>query len=109
MINAANGIHPGAPLPKGPAEPAGPSKTGGPESPKADFSKAANGIANSVSKVNDLQQASDASVMDLLSGNNNDIHSVVSAVAKADMSFKMLVGVRNKLVEAYKQTMNMPI
>jgi flagellar hook-basal body complex protein FliE len=34
---------------------------------------------------------------------------VVAAVAKADVSFKVLVGVRNKLIEAYKQTMNMPL
>jgi flagellar hook-basal body complex protein FliE len=25
------------------------------------------------------------------------------------VSFKVLVGVRNKLIEAYKQTMNMPL
>jgi len=60
-------------------------------------------------KVNDLQQASDVSIKDLLSGKNEDITSVVSDVAKADMSFKLLVGVRNKLVEAYKETMNMPL
>jgi flagellar hook-basal body complex protein FliE len=46
---------------------------------------------------------------DLLTGKNNDITAVVSAVAKADASFKILVGVRNKLIEAYKQTMNMPL
>jgi len=45
----------------------------------------------------------------VLSGKSEDITSVVSAVAKADMSFKLLVGVRNKLIEAYKQTMNMPL
>jgi flagellar hook-basal body complex protein FliE len=31
----------------------------------------------------------------------------VAAVAKADISFKVLVGVRNKLIDAYKQTMSM--
>ena len=62
-----------------------------------------------VSKVDDMQQASDMSIRDLLTGKNEDITSVVSAVAKADMSFKLLVGVRNKLIEAYKQTMNMQI
>jgi flagellar hook-basal body complex protein FliE len=34
---------------------------------------------------------------------------VVAAVAKADMSFKLLMGVRNKVIEAYRQTMNMQI
>jgi flagellar hook-basal body complex protein FliE len=76
---------------------------------KADFSDAVKAVGKCVSKVDDIQHASDASVQDLLTGKNNDITAVVSAVAKADMSFKVLVGVRNKLIEAYKQTMNMPL
>jgi flagellar hook-basal body complex protein FliE len=76
---------------------------------KADFSQAVKALGNCIAKVDDLQQASDASVEDLLAGKNNDITAVVSAVAKADMSFKVLVGVRNKLIEAYKQTMSMPL
>ncbi len=73
---------------------------------KADF---ANAVKNYISKVDDLQQSSNMSIKDLLSGKNEDITSVISAVAKADISFKLLVGVRNKLIEAYKQTMNMPM
>jgi flagellar hook-basal body complex protein FliE len=76
---------------------------------KADFTKAVKAIGQFVSDVNDLQQSSDMSVKDLLAGKNNDITSVVSAFAKADISFKLLVGVRNKLIEAYKQTMNMQL
>jgi len=75
----------------------------------ADFSRAVQAIGEHVSKVDDLQQASDASIQDLLTGKHNDITTTVSAVAKADMSFKLLVGVRNKLIEAYKQTMSMPL
>ncbi len=73
---------------------------------KVDF---ANAVKNYVSNVDDLQQSSNMSIKDLLSGKNEDITSVISAVAKADISFKLLVGVRNKLIEAYKQTMNMPL
>jgi len=73
---------------------------------KADFADA---VKNYISKVDDLQQSSNVSIKDLLSGKNEDITSVISAVAKADISFKLLVGVRNKLIEAYKQTMNMPL
>jgi flagellar hook-basal body complex protein FliE len=80
-----------------------------PTAANADFSQAVKALGNCISKVDDLQQTSDASVQDLLAGKNNDITAVVSAVAKADMSFKVLVGVRNKLIEAYKQTMNMPL
>jgi flagellar hook-basal body complex protein FliE len=77
--------------------------------PKSDFLNAIEAAGRYVSHVDDLQQTSDASIQDLLTGKNNDITAVVSAVAKADVSFKVLVGVRNKLIEAYKQTMNMPL
>ncbi len=81
-------------------------KVGSSEDKKANF---ANAVKNYISKVDDLQQSSNISIKDLLSGKNEDITSVISAVAKADISFKLLVGVRNKLIEAYKQTMNMPM
>ena len=76
---------------------------------KGEFSSTAKALEKYLSKVDESQEASDMSVKDLLSGKNEDITSVVAAVAKADMSFKLLVGVRNKLVEAYKQTMQMQI
>ena len=78
-------------------------------SPKSGFADTVRAVKEQISRVDDLQQSSNISIQDLLSGKNEDITSVVSAVAKADMSFKLLVGVRNKLIEAYKQTMNMPL
>ena len=76
---------------------------------KLDFDNTVKAIDKYISNVDQLQQSSDMSIKDLLSGKNQDIISVVSTAAKADMSFKLLVGVRNKLIEAYKQTMNMPL
>lgn len=73
------------------------------------FSDASKVAEKYMSQVDDMQQASEVSIKDMLAGKNEDINSMVSAVAKADMSFKLLVGVRNKLIEAYKQTMNMSI
>ena len=80
-----------------------------PPSDQKGFAEQIKEAGKAVASVDDLQQQSDASIQDLLSGKNNDITSVVSNVAKADMSFKLLVGVRNKLIEAYQQTMNMQI
>ena len=73
------------------------------------FADTVKAVEKQISKVDDFQQISDISIQDLLTGKNEDITSVVSAMAKADMSFKLLVGVRNKLIDAYKQTMNMPL
>jgi flagellar hook-basal body complex protein FliE len=76
---------------------------------QSDFSNTIKAVEKYISNVDEQQHSSDMSIQELLSGKNEDITTVVSAVAKADMSFKLLVGVRNKLIEAYKQTMNMPI
>ena len=75
----------------------------------AAFKKTVDTIKQQISNVDGLQKEADQSITDLLTGKNDDITSVVSSVAKADMSFKLLIGVRNKLIEAYKQTMQMSI
>jgi flagellar hook-basal body complex protein FliE len=38
-----------------------------------------------------------------------DLSQVMIAVQKSSLSFEAMVQVRNKLVEAYKDVMNMPI
>jgi flagellar hook-basal body complex protein FliE len=73
---------------------------------EAQFGKA---LAKSLHEVNELHNKADASITELLTGKSADINSVVSTVAKADMSFKLLVAVRDKLVSAYKETMKMQI
>ncbi len=84
------------------------AKTGQTETVQpGNFEKTIDAIKEQIAKVDDFQTQADASVADLLTGKNQDITSVVSSVAKADMSFKLLLGVRNKLIDAYKQTMNM--
>lgn len=58
----------------------------------------------------DTQQQSAATAMqDLVTGKTSDVLPVVNEVAKADLSFKLLVGVRNKVIEAYKETMRMQV
>ena len=71
--------------------------------------KFGNALAKSLNDVNGLYNQADASITELLSGKSADINSVVATVAKADMSFKLLVAVRDKLVSAYKETMKMQV
>ena len=78
----------------------------GPGPAKTDFAAK---LENYIDKVDKGQQASASSIQDLLSGKTQDILPTVAAVAKADMSFKLLIGIRNKVIEAYKQTMNMQV
>lgn len=73
---------------------------------KIDF---AGKLKHCIGQVDESQRVSAGSIEDLLSGKTQDILPTIAAVAKADMSFKLLIGVRNKVIEAYKQTMNMQI
>ena len=66
-------------------------------------------IRKAVDAVDKNQGQSADSIQQLLTGKQQDVLPVVAAVAKADMSFKLLIGIRNKMIEAYKQTINMQL
>ncbi len=66
-------------------------------------------LRSAIDGVENQQQNSAQAVQDLLTSGSGDALPVVSAMAKADLSFKLLLGVRNKVIEAYKQTMNMQV
>ena len=58
----------------------------------------------------ELDQTKQAvAIEDLVTGRTQDVLPVVQAVADADLSFKLLLGVRNKMVDAYKQTITMQV
>jgi flagellar hook-basal body complex protein FliE len=54
-------------------------------------------------QVNESQQSATAQVHQLLTGGDVSQVEVYTAVQKADMAFRMLVQVRNKLMSAYEE------
>lgn len=67
-------------------------------------------MAQAVNKVNEVQQTSSAMSQAYIKGDPNvDITDVMIASQKAGVAFEAMVQVRNKLVEAYRDVMNMPI
>jgi flagellar hook-basal body complex protein FliE len=62
-----------------------------------------------VNEVSDLQKQVDESVRKGASGEPEEIHDMLLAVNKAELSFRLLVEVRNKLVEAYQEVMRLPV
>src|SRR3990172_12792404 len=66
------------------------------------FSDMLNG---SVDKVNTMQNEADQAVQDLLVGKDQNIHQVMIAVEKANLSFNMMMQVRNKIINAYEEIM----
>lgn len=67
-------------------------------------------LNNSIHKVNDLQQQSGALKTAFEQGREGvDLAQVMIASQKSGLAFNAMVEVRNKLVDAYKDVMNMPL
>jgi flagellar hook-basal body complex protein FliE len=67
-------------------------------------------LEQAVNKVNDVQQASSSMSKAYEMGDPNvDISDVMVASQKASVSFQSMVQVRNKLIDAYRDVMNMPV
>jgi flagellar hook-basal body complex protein FliE len=62
-------------------------------------------LKESLAEVNDLKVKADQAVADMASGQTSDVQGTIQALEKADVSFKMMMEVRNKLVSAYKEIM----
>ena len=60
-------------------------------------------LGQGVSEVNSLQQQSTQSVNEMLTGGDVQPTEVFASVQKADMAFRMLLQVRNKLMQAYDE------
>ncbi len=67
-----------------------------------DFSKL---LKDSIKEVNDAQLAADEAVQKVLNGETQDIHETMITLQKADVSLKLMMEVRNKLIEAYQEIM----
>ena len=67
-------------------------------------------LQQSISSVNDTQQRATKMVESFETGASNlSLAEVMVETQKANVSFQAMLQVRNKLVEAYKDVMNMPM
>jgi flagellar hook-basal body complex protein FliE len=78
-----------------------------PASERTDFGDL---LQRSIAAVNETQQQSSTLKRSFAMGDPDvDLTSVMLASQKSSLAFEAMVQVRNKLVEAYKDVMNMPI
>lgn len=66
-------------------------------------------LKDAISAVNQMQKESDLQVQKLMAGESQDLHETLLAVQKADLTFHMMMQVRNKLLQAYNEIMKMPV
>lgn len=62
-------------------------------------------LSEAVSKVNDEQLAAQQKVEQYVSGSGPSLHETLISLEKADVSFRMMMQVRNKLMDAYSEIM----
>lgn len=84
-------------LPISPAGSAVGVETGRIEKPFKDF------LMDAISEVNNAQANADQAVKELVTGGDVNPAEVLTAVQKADMSFKLMMQIRNKLLQAYQE------
>jgi flagellar hook-basal body complex protein FliE len=64
-------------------------------------------VKDALAKVNTVQNEAEKAIQDL--SNGGDVTNAVIAMEKADMSFQVMVEVRNKLISAYEEIMRLQV
>lgn len=66
-------------------------------------------LKQSLSQVNRLQKEADQAIDALAAGQDTDIHNTMIAMEKADIAFRLLMQIRNKVISAYETIMRMQV
>jgi flagellar hook-basal body complex protein FliE len=60
-------------------------------------------LMSGIERVNNMQNSAESQMEQLITGEDVNQAEVFTSVQKADMSFRMLVQIRNKLMQAYEE------
>ncbi|NBX76133.1 MAG: flagellar hook-basal body complex protein FliE [Proteobacteria bacterium] len=66
-------------------------------------------LSRSLDEVNQLLGSADKSAKDLAVGKSENLHDAMITMEKAETAFKLLVQVRNKVIDAYQEVMRMQV
>jgi flagellar hook-basal body complex protein FliE len=64
-------------------------------------------LTSAIEQVDKVQSDADLQVANLVQGKDQDVHGALIAVEKADISFQLMMQVRNKIVNAYQEIARM--
>ncbi|HSL01981.1 MAG TPA: flagellar hook-basal body complex protein FliE [Nitrospiraceae bacterium] len=68
-----------------------------------------NTLQHAISKANDIQLEAGQATEALMTGQTQNIHQTMVALQEADVSFQLMMQIRNKLVSAYEEIQRMQI
>jgi flagellar hook-basal body complex protein FliE len=66
-------------------------------------------LLKSIDEVNSAQQQADKAVENLMTGGDADPAAVLTAVQKADLAFRMMMQMRNKVMSVYQEVKDIRI
>jgi flagellar hook-basal body complex protein FliE len=66
-------------------------------------------LQQAISKANDIQLGANQATEALMTGQTQNIHQTMVALQEADVSFQLMMQIRNKLVTAYEEIQRMQI
>ncbi len=66
-------------------------------------------LKESLDEVNDLQKKGEEAMSDIATGQVKDLHQAALAINKAETSMKLMLEVRNKAINAYKELLRTQI
>ena len=66
-------------------------------------------LKSALGEVNELQRTSEGAVADLASGQVKDLHQAAMAIGKAEINMKLMLEIRNKALNAYKELGRTPL
>ena len=71
--------------------------------------KFGNALEAQIDKVNDTMQAADVQAESYLKGEDTSIHEVMIAMSKADVSFKLMTQIGQRVLSAYQEIQRMQV
>jgi flagellar hook-basal body complex protein FliE len=66
-------------------------------------------LRSCIEGVDRLQQEADKATGEIATGTAESVHQAMIAMEKADVSFRMMVEVRNRIVRAYEEILKMQV
>ncbi len=66
-------------------------------------------LKDAINDVNNKQIKADNALRDIATGEVKDLHQAAIAIDKAEISMKMMLEVRNKALNAYKEILKTPL
>lgn len=83
-----------------------PNAAPGVESARSTFEAS---LASTLSRVEQSARAVEQLPADLVTGQVGDFHEVIGRLKQSELTFKFALEVRNKLIDAYRETMRMSV